>query len=455
LESGALPLHLVQGDIIWFLQYLSESVRSISEAKGIFFHFLSEDSALVMDYDPEKLTRVVLNLLSNANKFTPEGGNIYSQITHERNQKDPRITIRVKDTGVGIAPDELPKIFDRFYQVDDSTTRIGEGTGIGLTLASEMTKAMHGEINVSSNPGKGTTFTVTLPIEHNAPLVTKQEIPGIYNFVHAESGEGTSDQFAEKETGGNAQAPTALIVEDNADVLQYLIRCLESDYQIILAMDGQEGTEKAMEYIPDIVVSDVMMPVKDGLELCDTLKQDVRTSHIPIILLTAKADMESRLQGISRGADAYLAKPFDRSELMVQMEALILARLRLRDRYRNQTTTTSDEQDLQIEDAFILRFTNAVEKNIDDENYGVLELCRDLNISRAQLHRKMTALTGKSTTQFHKTLRLRKANTLLLEGKLSIAEVAYATGFRDPSYFTKMFQAEFGMLPSAVAPHHM
>lgn len=441
LESGNLQLQLVQGDIIQYLNYIIESFQSLAESKDIQLHFLADEAKLLMDYDPEKFMRIVSNLLSNAIKYTPGGGNVYVQIS----QNDDQLQIKVKDTGIGIPADKLPNIFDRFYQVDDSATRQGEGTGIGLALTKELVKLMAGDIQVQSVPERGSTFTVTLPIRQEAQL--EMEIVTEAQSFAPPTLE-RSDVISHLEVS-DSELPSLLIVEDNPDVVEYLRVCLEGLYHLEVANDGQTGIDKALEMVPDIIISDVMMPEKDGFELCQTLKTDERTSHIPIILLTAKADDESRISGLQRGADAYLPKPFNKQELIIRLEKLLELRKLLQERYGGMDFVTKNSTTPQ-EDEFILKVRKAVEDNLDDEDFGVMQLCRAVNLSRAQLHNKIKALTGRSTSNYIRTIRLHHARELLHNPNLNISQVAYEVGFRDPKYFSKTFAEEFGKLPNEI-----
>lgn len=444
LESSELKVNMIQGDVVAYLRYLLESFHSFAEDKGIQTHFLSDTDQLLMDYDPEKLFRIVSNLISNAIKFTPEGGDIYLRID-EREQ----LIFQVADTGMGIPTDKLPYIFERFYQVNDSSTREGEGTGVGLALTQELVHLLGGSIQVISKEGRGTTFTIKLPIHQNAPL---QELPkqtfeqanqiasAIIVDPNLNESSGTSDVDLEN--------PSLLIVEDNADVVLFLESLLANSYQLLVARNGQEGIEQAIEHIPDLIISDVMMPKKNGYELCETLKLDDRTSHIPIVLLTAKADSESKIAGLKRGADAYLLKPFNEEELYIRLEKLLELRNRLQERYRGlEPTPPSEDSVLQQEDAFIAEIRQVVEANISDEEFGIPELCKAVGVSRTQLHRKIKALTTYSTSHFIRLIRLQKAKFLFKTTNLTISEVAYQVGFKYHTYFTRSFTEEFGQTP--------
>ncbi len=456
LESGKMALKAVRGDVIHYMRYIAESFQSFAESKQIQLQFRCAEKDLVMDYDPEKLLSIVSNLLSNAVKYTPEGGRIDFLIekrpTSDDSSNPEVLQIQVKDTGIGIPADQLPFIFDRFFQADTPDhPRRTDSTGIGLALTRELVKLMDGDIRVDSSP-EGSAFYVRLPITRNAgdPDVQpdKNWIAQLADFIPggAETPETLSFDGA---TGENA--PALLLVEDNPDVLQYLVSCLGGEYRISVARDGQEGIDKALEEIPDIIISDVMMPGKDGLELCRTLKTDQNTSHIPIILLTAKADIESRIAGLERGADDYLAKPFDKTELLVRLNRLLELRRQLQARYRSFAPLKAEAgEPVFPEDSFIIRIRSAVEANLDDEFFATPQLCQAIGMSRSQLHKKIKALTGRSTTHFMRSIRLHKALELLENSDLNISQVAYEVGFRDPKYFSKTFAEEFGKKPNEV-----
>lgn len=458
LESGEITIQKTRGDIIKFLRYLTESLKSYAELKGLTFHFLSEKDSLLMDFDEEKITRIHSNLLSNAIKFTPKGGDIYLQLDVEEKEMNKSLILKIKDTGVGISKEELPRIFDRFYQVDDSSTRKGEGTGIGLTLVFELVKAMDGDIKVSSNQGKGTTFSITLPITNSAELA-KDSYEKIANASMVDIATPTLPIAKTSETK-NLEKPVVLIVEDNPDVIHYLINCLKEQYAIEIAMNGEEGIEKAIENIPDIIVSDVMMPIKDGFELCQTLKIDERTSHIPIILLTAKADIESRLEGLQKGADAYLSKPFHQEELLIILQSQLVLRKNLQVRFSQLTQQSSStevtatiaenniEIELEIEDAFLQKIRDIIEKDLSNSEIGMLQLVRQIGMSRSQIFKKVKALTGNSPSIYMRSIRLYHAQELLKKNELNISEIAYKVGFSSPVYFSDVYLEEFGVRPN-------
>lgn len=453
LESGSLTINSIQGDILPYLSYIVEPFQSHASAKGIRLHILSSSSQIVMDYDPERILSIVSNLLSNAIKFTPSGGDVYVTIRKEVNSPE-QLSIEVKDTGIGIPPEKLDKVFDRFYQVDDTTTRPAEGTGIGLALTKELVHLLKGKISVESQLQKGSTFLIQLPITRLAPLQQAETLTGI---------NGNSDGFLthngeiplkpSPKKSAEKDRPLVLLVEDNKDMLAYLQSCLQDHYHLQTATNGAEGIQYAIANTPDLIVSDVMMPEKDGLELTRTLKTDPRTSHIPIVLLTAKADVASKISGLEIGADAYLPKPFHPKELEVRLRKLIEIRKTLQQKYAESeffsNLSQKPEKTLSLDEIFLKRAYQAVEKNFEDEEFGIKELMTELNVSRTQLHRKLKALTNHSTSEFIRKIRLAKAKELLLTTDLNVSEIGYRVGFKSSGYFTQAFTNAFGQSPTS------
>ena len=446
LETGKLPVKLIQTDVVAFLKYLLESFHSLAATKNIRLSFQSDLRELYMDIDPEKLQEIVSNLLMNAIKFTPEKGVVNIDVDLAKTETPPNLILHISDTGIGIEPEFLPNIFDRFYQVNGKDSRKAGGVGIGLALTKELVNLLKGTITVKSTVGTGSIFTISLPVRQKAPLSS-------FDIEREESKlSGSGELIPIDSATENGNRPIVLIVEDNKDVITYLRSILAPNYILEEATNGREGIQKAIEIIPDFIISDVMMPEIDGFELCATLKNDERTSHIPIILLTAKADVDSRIEGLNCGADAYLAKPFEQKELLIRMKNLILLRKRLQDRYRNSGTPSGSAITNQEkkEDLFIKKVRDVLEAHLDDDAFGIPELCKQLGISRAQLYRKFKALTGQPIGQYFKTMRLEKGKELLLSTDLHVAEVAYRVGFKDPSYFTKLFKTEYGVNPKEI-----
>lgn len=454
LEDNSFKLQLQQSDVVPYLRYVTESFQTYANSQNLSLRFFSTLKTLEMEFDPEQLKQVMTNLISNAIKFTESGGEVKVELEYS---KPNHLQIAVSDTGVGIPASELPHIFDRFYQVDGSATRVGEGTGIGLSHSMELVKLMGGNIAVESELRTGTTFNILIPIKltkkegTKQPLIRQTEIEApllSMNHLAAKDAQilSTVDESASR----------VLIIEDNADVVVYLKSCLANQYNLDVAFNGKIGIEKAMETIPDLIISDVMMPEKDGYEVCDILKNDERTSHIPIILLTAKADVASKITGLRKGADAYIAKPFDKEELLVRLEKLAELRMRLKERFsgltidnfskvvNNEDSTTS----LDLEDAFVQKILKIVETNYTDDDFALAQLCQKAGMSRSQIFRKMKALLDISPSDFIRNYRLDKAKMLLEKEEFNVSEAAYQTGFKDPSYFSKLYQERFGMTPS-------
>lgn len=449
LDSGAMKLNMIKGDVTSFLNYIVESLSVFADQEGISLTCQHDMSPYIMDYDPEKLMQIVSNLVSNGIKFTPESGSV-EVWTHETNVGGvEQFHISVRDTGIGIGTEHLQYIFSRFYRVEDTAIKVSKGTGVGLALTKDLVELMGGQIDVRSATGKGATFIVTLPVTRDA---VEEEYALKADDVRAASaayvdGDSPTPTSAESVIV-DPEIPLVLIVEDNPDVATYISRCLKPHYRIDHAPDGEAGIAKAVEIVPDIVISDVMMPKKDGFEVCDSLKSDERTSHIPIILLTARADMDSKIEGLQKGADAYMSKPFEKEELLIRIKNLLDLRILLQGRYTSGDVIAKDSDEMVVEDAFILRLNEMIDKHIDDADYSGDLLARDMTLSRSQLHNKIKALTGRSTALYVRYVRLIKARKLLKNQDFNISEVAYDVGFKDPAYFTRCFKDEFKMSPS-------
>lgn len=459
LEAGTMKVEAVQGDIINFLQYLTESFHSMAHEKKIQLTFYTEVSELKMDFDEAKIQQIVYNLLSNALKFTGEGGKVVLHTNRTERKGQSFLQLKVQDTGVGIPEGQLGYIFNRFYQVDSTLTRKGEGTGIGLAHTKELVELMGGNISVQSELGRGSIFTLLLPVRLEANTTpAKAEFQTTQNATIELSPELPGADFEDDENAvPGGEKPLLLIIEDNADMATYIINLLEKDYDIRTALNGQAGIEKAIELVPDIIISDVMMPEKDGYEVCETLKNDERTSHIPIILLTAKAEEADRITGLRKGADAYLMKPFNKVELQVRLEKLVELRQALQRRYETnrfdnfpKVVKSGAPFEHTLEDIFIQKIQQTIDAKMDDAELGILDLCRAVHLSHTQVFRKLKALTGLNPTLFIRKKRLQRAAELLKTTNSNIAEIAYTVGFTDPNYFSRAFHEEFGVPPSAM-----
>ncbi|MGB5692666.1 MAG: ATP-binding protein, partial [Flavobacteriaceae bacterium] len=445
MESGNMDLLLIQADIVSFVKYLCESFQSIAKESQIEFTIYSEIDDLYMDFDASKLTTVISNLLSNAIKFSLPGGKIVVHINKVHDKKREFLFIRVKDEGLGISAEALPQIFNRFYQADASTSRKGEGTGIGLALTKEFIDLMGGTINVKSKEGQGSEFNLHIPITNNAPRTSDFIFPVSPELYNNSEWRKTPEDFLV----GDNQLPLLLIIEDNVDVAHYLKKCLKEKYDILYAPDGIIGTKLAFDKIPDIIISDVMMPGKDGYEICSTLKSDERTDHIPIVLLTAKVTQQDRIIGLSHGADAYLAKPFNKAELFTRLDQLILLRKKMKQKIEmDGFGSFLKGRAASPESKFLKKTIKLIREEMTNHSFGSRQLADKLALSESQLYRKLKSITGKSTAIFIRSVRLQKAKELIQTTNNNISEVAYDTGFNDPSWFSRVFKEEFGFPPS-------
>jgi len=439
LESGRMSVNKISANIIPFLKYVFQLQEFYAEEKNISMRFFSESQSYEIEFDPEKTAAIVSNLLSNAIKFTPDGGQISMNVYH----KEDNICMEIKDNGIGIPPEKLETIFDRFYQVDGETTRREGGAGIGLAIIREFVNLLNGSIEVKSNPGIGTVFTVKLPFisAEKSALVTDIEKETVFH-------EDNTNKDDLLQTGSNGHQ-RLLIIDDNSDVVGYLKACYQNHFSIHVATNGKEGLRVALNEIPDIIISDVMMPEMDGFELCKKLKDDYLTSHIPIILLTAKADIPSRIEGLETGADAYIVKPFNQRELLIRMQKLLELRKNLFKRYSNGTIPEySSDPAIRKEDQFINKLNEVITKNLGDEFFNVQALCSEMAMGKSQLYRKFSALTKMSAAKYIRTLRMRKAKDLLQTTSMNITEVGYEVGMKSVSVFSKSFKEEFGYSPT-------
>jgi signal transduction histidine kinase/CheY-like chemotaxis protein/ligand-binding sensor domain-containing protein len=451
LESNALTINYIQGNVPTYLSYVAESLHSLANARNVMLRVENKTPEVVMDYDPERLLQIVYNLLSNAIKFTPSGGKVVLKIDLAPNgleQNKAALRITVSDTGAGIPEEDKPYLFDRFFQARNQEFAKSGGSGIGLSLTKELVKAMGGSISVESKQGAGATFIVLLPVSQNARPGQWQD-EGVDESQLSTIASGIERPLPGKHAP-DSDLPALLIIEDNPDVVEYLGACLESVYQLEYAYNGRAGIEKALEMIPDIIISDVMMPEKDGFEVCEALKHDERTSHIPIILLTAKATVDDRIAGLRRGADAYIAKPFHRKELLATLSGLIELRKKLQQRYASAQVALPPASDagVEMEDAFLSRIREAVEERLGDSALSGEDICRKLGMSYPVVYRKLSALTGRSLGVYIRLIRLQKARELLSDPSLTVSEIAYETGFNDPKFFSKVFAEEFKVTPT-------
>ncbi len=438
LEAKALPVEESTGDLVLFVQTIVDSFRTQAEVRSIQLNFDSAGMQPAYWFDSTKLERILVNLLANALKFTNAGGTVLTQLT----PLDDGVQITVSDTGIGIAPEELPRIFERFYRVTNvrpdklSKDRQREGSGIGLALVYELVQLQKGKIEVQSQEREGTTFQVTLP----------------YRPVAAALSATTAVDPAPLHKA-TEETPVVLVVEDNAELRQLIAESLPAHYRVLQALNGQVGFEQAVEQIPDLIISDVLMPVMDGYTLVRHLKNDWRTSHIPVLLLTAKTAPASRLTGLSLGADDYLTKPFQIEELQWRVHNRLQQAQQLRNWFKASLTQPDQETSIPGSapiDPFLESVYALVEQHLDDSTFGAEALAATLEQSRMSVYRKLKALTGLSASECIRGYRLKRACVYLQQG-MSVTETAYQVGFESPAYFTKCFRETYQLTPTEFA----
>lgn len=461
LDFQELKLSLSFGDIVSFIKDIVESFSDLAEKKEIDFKFISATKELNSFFDQDKVEKIIFNLLSNAFKFTPEKGKIEVVFDMSKTAElaingldqeyDTYISITVRDTGIGIPREKQDLIFERFFSEDNSKILINQGTGIGLSLVSEFVKSHKGKIILESEQGKGSAFSIYLPLILDIQNIDKQQ-----DVI-----EETTDKHVSAETGDlhdslmdkpDSKKPLILLVEDNADFLFYLKDNLKMNYSIIEASNGLEGWHLAQQKVPDLIVSDIMMPEMDGIELCSKIKSEKNTSHIPVILLTGRTSNKKRVEGFELGADDYITKPFSFEILESRIKNLIMQRELIRKSFQKKFELTPSEiQITSLDDKLIKKALLLVENNISDADFSVDKLSREIGMSRVHLYKKLTSLTGKTPIEFIRIIRLRRAAQLLEKSQLSVSEIAYQVGFNNPKYFTKYFKIEYKVLPSEYA----
>lgn len=435
IEMDEIRFNPSEGDIIGFVHEVYESFSDLSEKKNIRFTFCSSVDHLETLFDQDKLEKILFNLLSNAFKFTPESGVVSLSV----DVVDSELRISVEDTGIGIPADKQQRVFERFFQHDVPKSMVNQGSGIGLSIASEFAKIHGGTITVESEPGKGSRFTVVLPV---VPLSTSVPEPAL----------AVLPGITEDQQVNISKKPVLLLVDDNEDFRFYLKDNLKLHYAIAEARNGRQGLEKAFDTIPDLVVSDVMMPEMDGIELCKKLRADPRTSHIPIILLTARSADEQKIAGYESGANDYVTKPFSFEILQSRIQNLIAQREAFQKTFRQRIAVKSaDVPVTSMDEKLIQKAISIVEANLADPQFSVERFSREVGMSRVHLYKKLLSLTGKTPIEFIREIRLQRAAQLLEKSQLTVSEIAYQVGFNNPKYFSKYFKDQFHTLPSAYA----
>ncbi|HKL31576.1 MAG TPA: two-component regulator propeller domain-containing protein [Tangfeifania sp.] len=450
IDAGNMDLNIERINLIPFLKNIFFSFESLTASKNLLLLFNSEKEYIPLHADPVKMETIFYNLLSNAFKFTDGPGEISLSVKLTELSK---VEILVEDTGIGIPPKQLPHIFDRFYQADSSSVRMHEGTGIGLALVKELVELHKGKVSARSNPGKGTAFTVELPLGVSSQRInTSKEISitgpnNKKNVFETEAAITIKTALSAKEEKGKSHK-LILIVEDNVDVRSYIREQLEINYRICEAANGEEGLLTARKELPDLIITDVMMPQMNGYDFSIKLRNDELISHIPIIMLTAKAGFDDKIQGLETGIDAFLTKPFNAKELKIRIKNLIHQREQLRKRFSNSTVIKPSEVSVISADQKFLKKTLAIiEANFHDENFSVDSLANKTNISVSQLNRKLNALIDQPAGHLIRSLRLQRAADLLNQNAGSISEICYDLGFTDQAYFSRAFKKQFGVSP--------
>lgn len=464
IQNGKMELKLYRFDIVKTLTMWVGDFQLTAERKQIRLHLDVDDlkGSHEMIADQEKISRIVFNLLSNALKYTPAGGEIFVSLKDE----GANLRLDVRDTGKGISQDEADKIFERFFQAKGAAS----GTGIGLALVKSFVELHHGEARVESEPGKGSDFIVVIPRKQEGDSqVIHNDVDIVDNSANASASDSKnvvdesvlqyiddgdrSRGKVQQLVSENTNRPTVLVIDDNTDIRQYERTLLQDEYVVLEAADGKEGLAVALKEVPDLVICDVMMPVMDGLEFTKQLKTNTATSHIPVIMLTAKNLEEHRAEGYEHGADSYITKPFHSKVLLARIENLLRQRQLLKNLYQGTKEAEKEISEAHLEDRdkqFLKQLQAIIQKNLSDSEFGVEDMGQQIGLSRVQLYRKVKAMTGSSVVDLLRKARLAKARRLLETRSMSISEVAYEVGFSAPSYFTKCFKEEYGMLPGDV-----
>lgn len=442
IEKEGLIFYPFEGDIITFIEETVSAFTDLSEKKHIQLSLECNVSYLYTTFDAEKLEKIIFNLLSNAFKFTHNDGFIKVKCTFDRGEEGMgTMNLSFSDTGIGITANELPKIFDRFYTANNEEAILNAGSGIGLSLALEFTKMHGGDIQVQSQPGIGSEFIVTL----NLPFAEEK----------VQWNQETKSQDTYEEHTFNDQdnkTPLILLVEDNDEFRHYLADSLCERYRIAMACNGKEGLEKSQLLLPDLVISDMMMPQMDGVTLCQHIKRDIKTSHIPVIILTARSSEEKHLEGLDSGCNLYITKPFNLDILLSSIRNLLSELERLQNHYRKVITIHTSEHEIKsLDDQLIQKSIQVVENHLEDPEFSVEQMSKELGMSRTQLYKKLSLLTGKSPVEFIRFIRLERAAQLLGKSQLTVAEIAYKVGYNNAKYFSKHFKETYGIIPSAYA----
>jgi DNA-binding response OmpR family regulator/two-component sensor histidine kinase len=445
IEDRKMQVKASELDVIQFIGDVMSAFDKLAQKRKIDFQMVSEHKQLYAWFDPDMVDKVIFNLLSNAFKFTGDRGRIYLVISIDDSQK--HVVISIEDNGLGMSQEHLSHAFDRFYTGDNRT-----GNGIGLSLSKEFIELHHGELILSSEKGRGTRFCILLPLG-TAHFDEQQLVSGKYNWQRNSDYDFLNEypllpRLNETQDTDTRKDYTILLIDDNAELRQFIRNRLEGVYSIEEAHDGITGLRLAFEIVPDLIICDVMLPGKDGFEIIKTLKEDLRTSHIPTIILTAKGSMEQKIVGIQSGADEYITKPFVPEYLHERIKALIRSRELLKEHYSHDLNIEmSVSTPGSLDKKFINDFTAMIEKHMANSELHVNDISRELGMSRVQVYRKVKALLGYSVNDYIITVRLKKAKHMLLNTDKTIAEISTEVGFSSPAYFSTAFKTKFNVSP--------
>lgn len=429
LEKGGITYQPLEGDVVQFIRECISDFYELSTDKNIQLSFESNVTSQQAIFDPDKMEKIIFNLLSNAFKFTSEAGQISVLLDiQEENEEEGNLSLSVSDTGIGILPAMQARIFDRFYTTEGESGKINQGSGIGLSLAQDFARMMHGQVSVKSEKGEGATFTLQIPLT----LIFREEL-----------------EYEIEDQKLSTEKNVILVADDHPEFRTYIRDCLSDTYQVLLAKNGEEAWNLAQQHIPDLIITDLMMPKMDGSELCQHVKAEITTSHIPIILLTAKKSEETIVQGLGSGCNLYLTKPFNLEILQLSVKNLLKERDKIQEKNRSLIEIkTSDIEAVSLDDQLIQKAITTVEEHIEDTDLSVEFLSKKLGMSRVHLYKKLQSLTGKSPIEFIRLIRMKRSAQLFEKTQMNVSEVAYAVGYNNAKYFTKHFKLEFNMTPS-------
>jgi signal transduction histidine kinase/DNA-binding response OmpR family regulator len=450
IEVNKMQLNASENDMVSFVPEITGAFIALAKKRNIDFRIITKERSILVWFDKLMMDKVIFNLLSNAFKFTNDNG--YNHITLEKNVSDGMAILKVEDNGIGMSQEVAAHAFELFYQASITNQ---QGSGLGLSLSKELIGLHHGELSVTSKQYKGTCFEIKLPLgtKHlKDDEILKEKLAGEVMYyderIYTSETDKTNFSSEEKSSDDDTLEHSVLIIEDNTDLRNFLANRLSTGYQVLMADNGITALQEAYDNVPDLIISDVILPGKDGISITNTIKNDIRTSHIPIILLTAKIEVEEQIEGMKSMADAYILKPFNIQLLEETIKSVMKNRDLLREHYTSEISSEIKTQNpRKLDRKFINEFTSTIESNIGNENFTIDEICNIIGVSRIQLYRKVKALLGYNVNDFILNTRIQKAKYYLNEGKLSISEIAYKVGFASPAYFSTVFKSKCGMTP--------